>query len=194
MDVVRSGTDYSREEKFTETVAKKIYYGPVYLRGGPEPHVTLGLASTRSDAGVSVAELNLNLMWEIVQQTKIGDHGVAYVVNAYGRVIGHSDSDLSKSLQDFSSLAHVREARTPGCPESVRIAHDMNDREVVAVCARRGARLAGVCRAADGRVDKILKGAKPDLPGNAAQVRTSVINLKTAKAIAFTIPESILFV
>jgi two-component system NtrC family sensor kinase len=136
MDVVGSGTDYSKEAKFTETVAKKIYYGPVYLRGGSEPHVTLGLAGTRSDAGVSVAELNLNLMWEIVQQTKIGDHGVAYVVNADGRVIAHSDSDVSKSLRDFSSLAHVREARTAGCPESVRIAHDMNDREVVVVCAR----------------------------------------------------------
>ena len=32
MDVVGSGTDYSKEAKFTETVAKKIYYGPVYLR------------------------------------------------------------------------------------------------------------------------------------------------------------------
>jgi len=29
MDVVGSGTDYSKEANFTETVAKKIYYGPV---------------------------------------------------------------------------------------------------------------------------------------------------------------------
>ena len=26
------GTDYSKEAKFTETVAKKVYYGPVYMR------------------------------------------------------------------------------------------------------------------------------------------------------------------
>ena len=31
IDVVGSGTDYSKEAKFTETVARKIYYGPVYL-------------------------------------------------------------------------------------------------------------------------------------------------------------------
>jgi two-component system NtrC family sensor kinase len=42
MEVVGSGTDYSKEAKFTETVAKKIYYGPVYLRGESEPYMTLG--------------------------------------------------------------------------------------------------------------------------------------------------------
>jgi hypothetical protein len=62
MDVVGSGTDYSKEAKFTETVAKKIYYGPVYMRRESEPHVTLGMAGWRSDAPVSVVELNLKPM------------------------------------------------------------------------------------------------------------------------------------
>ena len=44
MDVVGSGTDYSKEAKFTETVAKKIYYGPVYMRRESEPYMTLGMA------------------------------------------------------------------------------------------------------------------------------------------------------
>src|SRR6478735_1320315 len=74
MDVVGSGTDYSKEAKFTETVAKKIYYGPVYMRRESEPYMTLGMASHRFDAGASVVELNLKPMWDIVQQTKVGDH------------------------------------------------------------------------------------------------------------------------
>src|ERR671922_2801926 len=32
MDAVGVGTDYSKDPKFTEAVAKKIYYGPVYFR------------------------------------------------------------------------------------------------------------------------------------------------------------------
>src|SRR4029077_19687641 len=56
MDVVGSGTDYSREAKFTETKAKKVYYGPVYLRRESEPYMTMGVAGWRSDAGVSVVE------------------------------------------------------------------------------------------------------------------------------------------
>ena len=104
--------------------------------------MTLGLAGTPSDAGVSVVELNLSLMWDIVQQTKIGDRGVAYVVNAEGRVIAHPDFGVRKSLRDLSSLAQVEEARTPRASTtraltgSARIARDMNDQKVVAAYPR----------------------------------------------------------
>jgi two-component system, NtrC family, sensor kinase len=136
MEVVGSGTDYSNEAKFTETVARKIYYGPVYLRRESEPYMTLGLAGTRPEAGVSVAELNLNLMWEVVQQTKVGDRGVAYVVNPEGRLIAHPDFGVRKSLRDLSSLAQVREARTSPARGWARITRDMNDQKVVAAYAR----------------------------------------------------------
>ena len=136
MDVVGSGTDYSKEAKFTETVAKKIYYGPVYMRRESEPYMTLGMASHRFDAGASVVELNLKPMWDIVQQTKVGDHGVAYVVSAEGRVIAHPDFSVGKSLRDVSSLAQVQEARTTPSTGSVRMARDMNDQEVVVVYTR----------------------------------------------------------
>jgi putative ABC transport system substrate-binding protein len=47
-------------------------------------------------------------------------------------------------------------------------------------------------RAAD-YVDKILRGAKPaDLPVEQATEFKLVVNLKTAKALGLTIPESIL--
>jgi len=136
MDVVGSGTDYSKEAKFAETVVKKIYYGPVYMRPESEPYMTLGLAGARSDAGVSVVELNLTPMWDIVQHTKVGDRGVAYVVNAEGRIIAHPDSGVGKSLRDLSPLDQVREARTTASTGSARIARDMNDQEVVTAYAR----------------------------------------------------------
>jgi beta-lactamase regulating signal transducer with metallopeptidase domain len=140
MDVVGSGTDYSGEPKFTETLAKKIYYGPVYMRRESEPYMTLGMAGRRYDAGASVIELNLKPMWDIVQQTKVGEHGVAYVVNAEGRVIAHPDLGVAKSLRDLSSLAQVQEARqqarATASTGSVRVARDMNNQEVAMVYAR----------------------------------------------------------
>jgi hypothetical protein len=136
MDVVGSGTDSSKEAKFTETVAKKIYYGPVYMRRESEPYMTLGMAGARYDAGASVVELNLKPMWDIVQQTKVGDHGVAYVVDAAGRVIAHPDFSVGKSLRDVSYLAQVQDARTTPSTGSVRMARDMNDQEVAVVYTR----------------------------------------------------------
>ena len=77
-----SQADFSQDPKFTEAVAKKVYYGPVYFRRESEPYMTLALAGTRRDAGVSVAEVNLKLIWDVVSQIKVGEHGHAYVVDA----------------------------------------------------------------------------------------------------------------
>jgi hypothetical protein len=135
MDVVGSGRDYSKEARFTETVAKKVYHGPVYMRRESEPYMTLGM-SRRFDTGASVVELNLKPMWDIVAHTKVGDRGVAYVVDAEGRIIAHPDFDVAKSLRDLSSLAQVQEARMTGSPASARTARNMNDQEVVTAFAR----------------------------------------------------------
>jgi hypothetical protein len=71
--------------------------------------MTLSLAGTRPDAGVSVVEINLKLIQDMVSATKVGDHGIAYVVHANGRVIAHSDSSLVQ--RDFSNLAQVINGR-----------------------------------------------------------------------------------
>ena len=137
IDVVGSGADYSKEAKFTEAMAKKVYYGPVYLRRESEPYMTLALAGRPPNAGVSVAELNLGLTWEIVRQTKIGNGGVAYVVDAGGRVIAHPDFGVRKSQRDLSNLAQVKEAlTTTALTGSAHVTRDMNDQKVVAAYAR----------------------------------------------------------
>jgi hypothetical protein len=65
MDVVARHADLSQEPKFTEAMAKKVYYGPVYFREYSrvaEPYMTLSRAGTRREFGVSVVELNLKLI------------------------------------------------------------------------------------------------------------------------------------
>jgi putative ABC transport system substrate-binding protein len=53
--------------------------------------------------------------------------------------------------------------------------------------------LTGQYRQAATYVDRILKGSKPgDLPVQAPEKYTFIINLKTAKALGLTIPETLL--
>jgi signal transduction histidine kinase len=112
MDVVDSGLDLSQDPKFTEAVAHKIYYGPVYFRRESEPYMTLSLAGTRKDAGVSIAEVNLKLIWDVVSQIKVGERGHAYVVGAQGRLIAHPDISLVLRNTDMSKLLQVQAAQT----------------------------------------------------------------------------------
>src|SRR5438046_2631495 len=105
-----------KERKVAEAVADKVYYGPVYCRRESEPYMTLALAGTRRDAGVSVAEVNLKLIWDVVSQIKVGNRGHAYVVDAKGRLIAHPDISLVLRNTDLSRLAQVQAARTAGAP------------------------------------------------------------------------------
>src|SRR2546430_17698634 len=73
--------------------------------------MTLGIAVTRREAGVSVAEVNLKLIWDVVSQIKVGERGHAYVVDAQGRLIAHPDISLVLRNTDLSKLAQVRAAR-----------------------------------------------------------------------------------
>jgi two-component system NtrC family sensor kinase len=126
MDVVASEADLSNDPTFAEAMAKRVYYGPVYLFNGVMPYMKLSMAGTRRDAGVSVADLSLKLVWDLVHLSKVGAHGTAYILDHGDQVIAHSAFetygrnaegratvalDLSMFPRDFSSLAHVQTAR-----------------------------------------------------------------------------------
>jgi GAF domain-containing protein/sensor histidine kinase YesM len=111
MDSVAGAADLSKDPKFTEAVANKVYYGPVYFRRESEPYMTLSLAGTRKEAGVSIAEVNLKLIRDVVSQIKVGEHGQAYVVGAEGRLIAHPDISLVLRNTDMSKLLQVQAAR-----------------------------------------------------------------------------------
>ena len=70
MDLVGRGIDLSKEPKFAKPAARKVYYGPVYFRRESEPYMTLALAGTRRESGVSIAEVNLKLIWEVISNIR----------------------------------------------------------------------------------------------------------------------------
>jgi signal transduction histidine kinase len=72
--------------------------------------MTLAIAGTRKDAGVTIAEVNLKLIWDVVSQIKVGEHGRAYVVDARGQLIAHPDISLVLRNTDMSRLVQVKAA------------------------------------------------------------------------------------
>jgi len=137
MDVLGSGLDLSNEPKFTEAVKNKVYYGPVYFRRESEPYMTLSLAGTRRDAGVSIAEVNLKLIWDVVSRIKVGERGQAYVVDRRGRLIAHPDISLVLRNTDMTRLAQVQAAQrgTATSESEIPTATDLQGRTVLSAFA-----------------------------------------------------------
>jgi GAF domain-containing protein/DNA-binding response OmpR family regulator/HAMP domain-containing protein len=138
MEVVGSGNDVSKDPSFAEAVAHKVYFGPVYFRRESEPYMTLSLAGTRRDTGVSIAQVNLKLIWDVLSKIKFTGHGRAYVVDAAGRLIAHPDISLVLRNTDMSKLAQVRAARAAAAgsdSEQVREAEDIEGHKVLTASA-----------------------------------------------------------
>ena len=110
MDVIGSNTDYSDDPKFTEAKARKTWFSPVYFRKESEPYITLAIAGTGRDTGVTVAEVNLKFIWDVISRIKVGQAGYAYVVDTRGLLIAHPDIGLVLRKTDLSALPQVAEA------------------------------------------------------------------------------------
>jgi signal transduction histidine kinase len=138
VDVIGTDTDFSKEAKFVNAMANRVYYGPVYFRHDSEPYMTLALSGAIRDAGVSVAEVNLKFIWDLVSQIKVGRRGKAYVVDGAGRLIAHPDLDLVLRNTDLSGLAQVKTARAAvagASPGPVQVAQDIEGRQVLTAYA-----------------------------------------------------------
>jgi signal transduction histidine kinase/HAMP domain-containing protein len=141
MDVTGSGIDFSHEPEFIEAKAGKVYHGPVKFRKESEPYMTIAIAGSGKDAGVTVAAVNLKFIWDVVSQIKIGKAGHAYVVDAQGVLIAHPDISLVLQKTTFATLEQVKAALAalPAGPadrrEQVTIARDLKNRSVMTAYA-----------------------------------------------------------
>jgi two-component system, NtrC family, sensor kinase len=135
LDAVGSGLDLSKDPKFLESEPGRPYRSPVYFRGGSEPYMTI--SQRARNGNVSVAEVNLKFIWDVVSQIKVGEHGQAYVVDGRGLLIAHPDISLVLRNMDLSDLAQVRAARTDTADSlpSMQMAEDTYGRQVLTAYA-----------------------------------------------------------
>jgi signal transduction histidine kinase len=109
-DVVGGDADFSKSPEYTAAMANGIWFGPVTMRKQSEPYLTMAVAESGRAGGVTVAEVNLKLIWDVISGMEIGHTGLAYVVDRSGRLIAHPDISLVLRNTDFSQLPYVAAA------------------------------------------------------------------------------------
>jgi len=109
MDNVGSGKDRSDEPAYRNAKRGQPWFGPVYFRKETEPYMTIAIRP--SDKGpVTIAEVNLKFIWDVVSRIKIGEKGKAYVVDGNGFLIADPDIGLVLRKTNLAQLPHVKAA------------------------------------------------------------------------------------
>lgn len=111
IDVVGGGKDRSGEPRFTVTNAVGRYFSPVYFRRDSEPYLSLGLRGRQRNKGVTVAEVNLKFVRDVIAQIDTGKAGRAFVVDSAGLLVAHPDISLVLRKTDLSKTPQVAAAR-----------------------------------------------------------------------------------
>jgi class 3 adenylate cyclase len=135
IDVVGSGKNYTNNPKFSVARTKGRYFSPVYFRRESEPYLSLGLRGQRREKGVTIAEVNLKFVWDLISRMDVGRAGSAFVVDSNGLLIAHRDISLVLRKTDLSALPQVVAAREAAASDGADvvggIAKGLGGREVL---------------------------------------------------------------
>jgi signal transduction histidine kinase len=133
MDIAASTRDRSGDAAFREARRGQPWYGPVYFRKETEPYITVAIRTGGEKGPVTVAEVNLKFIWDVVSRIRIGDKGKAYVLDASGLLIADPDIGLVLRKTRLNALPHVAAASGVRNPdEPARVSHDLRGTPVLA--------------------------------------------------------------
>jgi len=110
MDNINSGKDRSQEPAVRNAKRGQPWFGPVYFKKETEPYMTIAIRSGSDTGPVTIADVNLKFIWDVVSRIKIGEKGKAYVVDGSGFLVADPDIGLVLRKTNLSQLPHVKAA------------------------------------------------------------------------------------
>ena len=136
MDTAGANEDRSQEPAFKNARPGQTWFGPVYFRKETEPYMSIAVRSGGESGPVTVAEVNLKFIWDVVTRIRIGQKGKAYVVDSTGHLVADPDIGLVLRKTDLSALEQVKAAFAPGADDSLAmLAKDLAGNKVLTAYA-----------------------------------------------------------
>ncbi len=114
VDVIESQADRSREAWYLGTRSGNVYLGAVYFQDEYDPYLPMAIPDPGPNGGVTVAQVNLAPIGDIVSRIKVGRSGYAYIVDSAGLLIAHPDISQVLKKQNLAAFAQVRAALSTG--------------------------------------------------------------------------------
>ncbi len=118
MDAIGSGKDRSLEPAFLNARPNQRWFGPVYFRQETEPYLTASIRSVGDNGAVTVIDVNLKFIWDVISRIKVGERGKAYIVDSSEMLIADPDIGLVLSKTSLADLPHIQAARRVAADDS----------------------------------------------------------------------------
>src|SRR3989442_12118415 len=136
MDEAGTDRDWSQEPSFKNARPGQTWYGPVYFRKETEPYMSIAVGSGGEAGAVTVAEVNLKFIWDVVTRIKVGQKGKAYVVDSTGHLVADPDIGLVLRKTDMAGLEQVKAALKPDSEDALAmLAKDLGGSSVLTAFA-----------------------------------------------------------
>ncbi len=109
----KSGVDISSRSYFQIAMKGELNIGaPSISKGTGDPGFTIAAPvydKGGSIAGVAAIVIKLDFLWEIIQNSKIGDTGYAFVTDAEGLIISHPDSStvFEINIEEMNGMEEI---------------------------------------------------------------------------------------
>ena len=136
MDEAGTDRDWSQEPAFKNARPGQTWYGPVYFRKETEPYMSIAVRSGGEAGAVTVAEVNLKFIWDVITRIKVGQKGKAYVIDSSGHLVADPDIGLVLRKTDMAGLEQVKIALKPDSEDALAmLAKDLGGASVLTAYA-----------------------------------------------------------
>ena len=109
MDLKGAKTDLSHDPGVIAAKSANAYFSPVHFRNETEPYLTIAKRAG-AGGGVTLAEVNLKFIWDVISQMHIGKTGLAYATDTAGTLIAHPNISLVLQKTKLNRFAQDAEA------------------------------------------------------------------------------------
>jgi signal transduction histidine kinase len=110
-DEIMSRRDLRESADFAQVKRGGTWYSPTFFKEGSEPFLTLAMRDREASGIVTLAEINLRYVGEVVSRIRIGAQGIVYVVDGEDHVVAHPDVAVVLRKTNLSSYEPLRRVR-----------------------------------------------------------------------------------
>jgi signal transduction histidine kinase len=111
LDEVNGLRNAGGSESVQQARQRGLFYSPTYFKDGSEPYMTLAVRDRERLASVTLAEINLKFVGDVVRQMQVGQSGKVYVIDGADHLVAHPNTSLVLRRLDLAGYAPLKRMR-----------------------------------------------------------------------------------